>query len=273
MLKQALLVAGALSLTTSAFALEVTNPFYGPEKGHVASTTSYDYSTTTKKSNWYVGDHTRVKAYDQALTEALSYGVSDSVSIDASVANTWHKDKTVHQTSHVTDYMHTDTEDKNIDFTVGATWNVLTGPTKVQVKGLYGQRESTPNDAGAYKYVAGSVKAGHTYGIYTPYIQGGVEVPVATGNGHVGNDHEKYSARAAVYSYCPRSKVAIDTGISFDYDRETSAHTVGYDLEVSYFLTDNVAVSATAGYILAGHEEHNTDIKGENVGLKLRVAF
>ena len=259
MLKQALLVAGALSLTTSAYALELTNPFYGPSKGTVASTTTYEFGTTTVKNN----DGFRSKEYDNTLTESLSYGLTDSVSLDASVGNVWQKTK---------DNDGTDKEDTNIDWDLGATWNVLTGPTKLQVSAAYGQEESNSHDNhGAYKYVDAGVKLGHTIGIYTPYLAGAVERPLFQSK--FGDHHAKYQGKAGVYAYCPRADVAVDTDVRVDYDDTAKETAYTYDLEVSYFLTDNVAISAFGSYMIDGKAKYSTDVYGNSLGLRLRTAF
>ncbi len=256
MLKQALLIAGALSLTTSAYALELTNPFYGPSKGTVASTTTYEFGTTTAKNNYG-----RTKDYDNLLTESLSYGLTDSISFDASVDNLWSKLKSVEGT---------DTDDKNIGWNLGATWNILTGPTKLQVSAAYGQDETEDNH-GAYKYVDAGIKLGHTIGIYTPYLSGIVERPLFQSD--FGDHHTKYEGKAGVYAYCPRADVAVDTGVRVDYDGTDKIAAYSYDLEVSYFLTNNVAVSAFGSYMLDGKAKYSTDIYGKSAGLRLRAAF
>ncbi len=259
MLKQALLVAGALSLTTSAYALELTNPFYGPSKGTVASTTTYEFGTATAKNDFY-----RSKEYDNTLTESLSYGLTDTVSLDASVGNVWQKTKD--------SYDGTDKDDKNIDWDLGATWNILTGPTKLQVSAAYGQDESNSHDNhGAYKYVDAGVKLGHTIGIYTPYLAGAVERPLF--QSEEGDHHVKYEGKVGVYAYCPRADVAVDTGLRADYNRTDKVAAYSYDLEVSYFLTNNVAVSAFGSYILDGKAIESQDVYGKSIGLRLRTAF
>ena len=258
MLKQALLVAGVLSLATAASALELTNPFYVPSKGTVASTTTYDFATKT-----YKDDVNRSKSYDNYIAEALSYGLTDTVSLDATVSNTFQKVRLGFGTEH---------DDKNIDFELGSTWNVLTGPAKVQVKGAYGQKESNShNNLGAYKYVQGKVKTGYTMGIYTPYLEGGVELPVAQSQN--GDNHAKYEGKAGVYAYCPRAKTAVDTGVRINYDEMIEERVYSYDLEASYFLTNNVAVSAFGSVDFAGKAKGDVDSYGNKVGLRLRAQF
>lgn len=258
MFKQALLVAGVLSLATAASALELTNPFYVPSKGTISSTTTYEFATNTVKD-----DFDRSKEYDNTIAEKLSYGLTDNVSLDAKVSNVFQKESA---------YGLTDRDDKNIDFELGSTWNVLTGPAKVQVSGAYGQAESNSHDnLGAYKYVTGAVKAGYTMGIYTPYLAGSVELPVAQNDD--GDNHAKYEAKAGVYAYCPRIKTAVDTGLRLNYDETYEARVYAYDLEVSYFLTDKVAVSAFGSVDFAGKAEADTDLYGNKLGLRLRAAF
>ena len=258
MFKQALLVAGVLSLATAASALELTNPFYVPSKGTISSTTTYEFATNTVKD-----DFDRSKEYDNTIAEKLSYGLTDNVSLDAKVSKVIKKESA---------YGLTDRDDKNIDFELGSTWNVLTGPAKVQVSGAYGQAESNSHDnLGAYKYVTGAVKAGYTMGIYTPYLAGSVELPVAQNDD--GDNHAKYEAKAGVYAYCPRIKTAVDTGLRLNYDETYEARVYAYDLEVSYFLTDKVAVSAFGSVDFAGKAEADTDLYGNKLGLRLRAAF
>lgn len=259
MLKQTLLVAGVLSIATAASALELTNPFYGPAKNTIASTTTYDFETETVKTNGM-----RLKSYEHYVAETLRYGLTDTVSLDARVSNTFDKD--------VLPLTHTDRTDKNIDFEVGSTWNVLTGPAKLQVQGAYGQAESNNFDnLGAYKYVLGGIKAGYTMGIYTPYVSGTAELPVAQNKN--ADNHYKYEGKAGVYAYCPRMKTAVDTGVRVNYDETVEARTFAYDLEVSYFITKNWAVSAFGSVTFDGKAEDSTDVYGNKVGLKLRTAF
>lgn len=270
MFKQALLVAGVLSLATAASALELTNPFYVPSKGTISSTTTYEFATRTAKAS--EGPlSVRSKEYDNTIAEKLSYGLTDTVSLDATVANVFQKGKDSLSIGNWGGSV-TDRDDKNIDFELGSTWNVLTGPAKVQVSGAYGQAESNSHDnLGAYKYVTGAVKAGYTMGIYTPYLAGSVELPVAQNDD--GDNHAKYEAKAGVYAYCPRIKTAVDTGLRLNYDETYEARVYAYDLEVSYFLTDKVAVSAFGSVDFAGKAEADTDLYGNKLGLRLRAAF
>ena len=259
MLKQALLVVGALSLATTASALESTNPFFGPAKGSIASTTSYDFATTTTKGEGY-----RTKDYTHKIAQTLQYGLTDSVSLDSTVSNAWQK---INVRSGVTD-----TDDKNIDFEIGSTWNVLTGKTKVQVSGAYGQKESNSRfNLGAYKYAKIGAKAGYTMGIYTPYIAGHTEIPVAQHSN--ADNHMKYEGKIGLYTYCPKMKWALDTALRTNYNETIEMNTHSVDVEASYFITKNWAVSAYGSYVMDGETKGNSDVYGNQIGLRLRTAF
>ena len=82
----------------------------------------------------------RSKEYDNTIAEKLSYGLTDTVSLDATVANVFQKWKDSLSIGNWGGSV-TDRDDKNIDFELGSTWNVLTGPAKVQVSGAYGQKQ------------------------------------------------------------------------------------------------------------------------------------
>ncbi len=257
MLKQALLLVGAMSLATSAMAVELTNPFYGPVKGGIASTTGYEYSTTTANYRSLA----RAKSYNHVASQALSYGLTDQWSLDATVSNTWEK---------VTAASITDRDDKNIDFEVGTTYNILyKGPLKVQSKLAYGQEETTES-MGAYKYAKVGAKVGYVMGLYTPYASATAELPVFQHED--GNNEYKYEAKLGLYTYCPKQKFAVDTGARVNYDEFDETRVYSYDLEVSYYLTKSVAVSAYGSYVLDG-ESHHTDIHGNTLGLRLKTEF
>ncbi len=258
MLKQTLLVVSVLSLATAASALESTNPFFGPTKGSIASTTSYDFSTDTIKN-----DYVRIKEYDHLLSQTLQYGLTDTVSLDATISNAWSK---------VADGESTEKDDKNIDFEIGSTWNVLTGNTKVQLSGAYGQEESNSNDNfGAYKYAKIGAKAGYKMGIYTPYIAGETEIPVAQHKD--GDNNMKYEGKVGLYTYCPKMKWSLDTAVRVNYDEEVEATAYSADVEAAYHITKNWAVSAYGSYVLDGEGQDNINVYGKKIGLRLRTSF
>lgn len=258
MFKKAFLLLGVMSLATSAGAVELTNPFYVPQEGGWASTTSYDYSTATVKND-YAG--TRAKGYAHTATQTLEYGLSDVWSLGVSVSNIWAK---------YTKASTTDTDDKTIDFEITSKYNLVSdGALKVQSILAYGQREDYA-ELGAYKYAKVGAKVGYKMGYWTPYLAGTAEIPVWQSD---RDDNEiKYTGTAGLYTYCPKMKVSVDHQLSVDYDEWNETRLYTYGIEAAYHVTKNVALSAYGSYIIDG-EKHKTDIHGNQIGLRLRLGF
>jgi hypothetical protein len=189
--------------------------------------------------------------------------LTDTVSLDATISNAWSK---------VADGESTEKDDKNIDFEIGSTWNVLTGNTKVQLSGAYGQEESNSDDNfGAYKYVKIGAKAGYKMGIYTPYIAGEAEIPVAQHKD--GDNNMKYEGKVGLYTYCPKMKWSLDTALRVNYDEDFEEKAYSADVEAAYHITNNWAISAYGSYMIEGSSKNNTDIYGKTIGLRLRTSF
>lgn len=259
MFKKTFLLLGVMSLATSAMAAELTNPFYVPAKSTFASTTGYEFNTKTANHR----SDFRAKEYDNVVSETLQYGLTDTWSMDASISNTWQK---------FTEASETDRDDKNVDFALGTTYNIMSeGPVKVQSSLAYGQKESDSHDnGGAYKYVGVGAKAGYTMGLYMPYVSANAELPVFQSKD--GDNEYKYEAKAGLYTYCPKQKVALDTGLRLNYDEFDESRIYSYDLEVSYYLTPKVALGAYGSYGFNG-KAHKTDIHTNTLGLRLKTTF
>ncbi len=276
MFKKTFLLLGAMSLATSAMAVESTNPFYVPAEGGILSTTSYDYSTRTYK------DDLRLKTYAHTATQTLEYGLSNAWSLGATVSNAWAKGT-------LSDYVNsvTDNKDRNINFEITSKYNLVSdGALKVQSLLAYGQEENHsyygfPDDlinliepnagfSGTYKYAKVGAKVGYKLGYWTPYLAGTVEVPVFQSQ---DDDNElKYTGTAGLYSYCPKMKVSMDHQLSVEYDEYDEERIYSYGIEAAYHFTKNVALSAYGKYIIDG-EEHKEDIHGNQIGLRLRLGF
>lgn len=260
MFKQALLLLGAMSLATPTLATELTNPFYVPSKGKVASVTSLETSRLQRDTN-----EGKTRDYNRAvLDEALAYGITDSFALTGSIGNAWQKNKTVGVGS--------TKDNSNVDFTVGGLYNVLSeGPTKLQVKALYGQKESESHDnGGAYKYAKAGVKAGYDLGYILPYAAADIEVPVSQSK--YGNDKNTYSATLGAYKLWCKT-FALDGGLTYTHKEAFEDTTWKIGAEFSYFITPSWTAGVYANYVLDGTTKYNGDIDGETVGLRLRTTF
>ncbi len=261
MFKKTLLLLGVMALATPAMATELTNPFYTPNKGHVTSVTSLEASRyQDKDKSGYNG-----RQYDKVLSEALSYGVTDEISVDAAISNTWMRQAPKMGISEV------NKEDTNIDWVLGGTYTYGTGPVKMQGKLAYGQKESWSHEnGGAYKYVRADAKAGYDFGVVLPYVQASWEMPLWAS--HDGADKPIYLVRGAAYKqWC--DKLATDLGIAYTHfeGSEISAWTV--DAEVSYFLTPDWTLGMYGNYAFDGRSKDRGTVYAEKIGLRLRTQF
>ncbi len=274
MFKKTLLLLGVMSFASSAMAMELTNPFYVPAKGQVASTTSYNYG----KESLNIRDTGIAKGYFQTLKEDLSFGLTDNWSLDGSISNTWTKETFRSQT---------DRDDMNVDWKIGTTYNVLSdSKAKLQVSAAYGQSDlssfgpdrsykangaGTPfgND-GTYKYVQGQVKGGYDLGMLMPYAAANIEAPVFQSSD--GNNQLKYGAEAGAYKLIC-NKLSLDGNLRYDYDKEYKVNLYTVNAEVGYYFTPKWVGSVYGSYVLDGNAKERTDIHGNIIGLRLRTAF
>lgn len=271
MFKKTLLLLGVMSFASSAMAMELTNPFYVPAKGQIASTTSYNYGRDSMNAR----DDGIAKGYHHTLKEDLRFGLTDNWSLDGSISNTWAKETYDSQT---------DKEDLNIDWEIGTTYNVLSdSKAKLQVSAAYGQSEldslghdrsykigaDSAND-GAYKYVRGQVKGGYDLGIFMPYAAASIEAPVFQSSD--GNNQLKYGAEAGAYKLIC-NKLSLDGNLRYDYDKEYKVNLYTVNAEVGYYFTPKWVGSVYGSYVLDGNTKERTDIHGNIIGLRLRTAF
>ncbi len=248
-----LLLVSTMMLATSAMASEITNPFYLPTEGSLFSTTSADFTKIRVKQ----GDN-KAKAYTQNVNEVVQYGIADNWSVDVEIGNTWQRAKYGFE------------DNTNFDFKLGTTYNIYkTGPLNVQTNVAYGQKESVES-LGAYKYVGAGIKAGYQSGIYTPYVQGDVEIPVYQHKD--GQNGMTYNAKAGLYAYCPRMNMSIDTGVSAGYEETSETRSYAYDLEAAYFAKENIALSLY-GTFGKDYAKEDIDFINQTIGMRVRVQF
>jgi len=263
MLKKSLLAFSILSIVGSAAAADVTNPFYLAQKGQIGSITSASYDRNiTKGSSWNAGWAT--KSHATVVDEQVQYGLTDSVALIGSVGNTWDhwketEDGVKGQLQH---------DDNNINWSAGVAWNILSGPTKLQLSGKYAQ-DRLQNYRGEYKYAAGEVKAGYQFQRVLPYVSTGVKVPVAQSK----HDNKlTYNAKAGLYQGACEIW-ALDTGIRMTYDENDEMRLIVAEAEASYYLTKNSTIGLFGTYSLDGKAQEKTKIYDKSVGARLRLFF
>ena len=264
MLKQTLLVCSILSVAGAAAASDITNPFYLARKGEVGFITSAALERMVEKNEF---DYT--KSNQKILKEEIRYGFTDSLALIGSVGNTWDRWKGNWDVP----AWESRTDNENINWSAGLGWNVLSGPTRLQVSAQYGQ-DRLKNFDGEYKYVTGDMKLGYQFARVLPYVTGGIEIPVAQKSGRKGYAGDKfiYNTKAGIYQ--GKCEVwSLDTGVRMTYDENREARVVTAEAEASVYLTSSIALGVYGTYALDGKAKYDTEIFDKSVGLRLRMFF
>ncbi|MBQ3695631.1 MAG: hypothetical protein II938_01500 [Alphaproteobacteria bacterium] len=258
MLKQTLLAFTVLGFAGTAAAADITNPFFLPEGGHVASVTSGTFSESTFKDN----DGWRNRDYTKVATEQLAFGIVNNLAIIGEVSKDWTKTKWADGTS---------SKDHNdLDWNAGLAWNILHCNTKLQVSSVYGQ--DAPGVKGTYKYFDTEVKLGYQFKTFLPYATFKVHTPVAQTSEWRTNKWG-YSGKVGVYQgKC--GVWALDTALAWAFDRTDShTRTLTAEAEASYYLTKNMTVGIYGSYLLDGKTKWADHMYDKAVGARLRLYF
>ena len=255
MKKSLFVLAAGLMATTSAFAMDVSNPFYVPMKGDFLSETAFDYDNY---------DHGNLEV--TSLSERVSYGITRNFS--AHVSGT---DFHLHDVPGVTGHDRYD----NPAWNVGVKYNLVDcckTNWKVQLGADYDQGYLANHQK---KDISAYVKAGYQVKNFLPYAQVTVDKPIGR--------YEKepdYTGRIALNTAFSK-KVNLDTGVSYMWDYSTNSirETTGkhkhasewsVDAGLNYVFSDCMSVGLTGKYVLdakPNNYDHYT------VGANFKVAF
>ena len=248
------LFAVALLASSSAFAMDVSNPFYVPMKGDFLSETAISYE------NFEHGDDENL-----ILSETLSYGITRNFSVNATIADEWLLDEPG---------VHGHDRYDNPAWGVGMKYNLVDcckTNWKVQLGANYAQGGFDHHE----KEFSGYVKTGYQYKNLLPYVTLGVNKPVGRYEEQPGLD-----VRMALNTAFSK-KVNLDFGATYDWTfaknaiRETTLETKHesdwiLDATLNYVFSDCMSVGLTGEYLLDA-KPNNEDAYG--VGLNFKVAF
>lgn len=254
------LSAMVMCASTSARAVELTNPFYLPEYSMIASTTSLQFDKAQFKGQGY-----NARYYRKTLNEDVAIGLADNLSIIGSLGNVWDRSNFAGGKF--------ETSNSNFDFTIGAKYNVLSyNLIRVQLQGLYGQRESWADvpHQGTYKYFAAGIKGGLDLNAFMPYASFNMEVPVFQGHGP--HNDNIYDVKFGGYKMIDDT-YAVDAGFRYNYHRDFNVQSWSLDAEVSYAFTDNLIASVYGAYVLDGDIKDDYTKHGQLLGIRLRTSF
>lgn len=255
--KTMLLTTAAVTMIAGvANAKDFTGSLFLPSQGELLSNTSIEHSRLKDKYN----------GIDKELSasEELTYGVTDNFSIVGAVANEFSGGEFA---------SHEYNNDHNFAYGLGVAYNhnfgkVLTqvglGYATSQPRTWYGHKGNSSEWA---KAIAGEVQVGYDMG------NGWVPYAMFTADTVVDEHHRpiNYSAFAGVHKTC--DKIAIDTGVRYDYNHDLDTEQYFWQLEADYFLTDNVALGIHGDYYLGGDDTLGKTKYEYTIGAQLKVLF
>lgn len=268
MKKSLFALTSVLLAGSSAFAMDVTNPFYIPVKGDFLSETSAVY---TNLQHGY-----REKA---TFAETVSYGITNKLSVNGTLADDWSFDNW--QNNGRKRLSGHDKYD-NPAWGVGLKYNLVDcckSNWKTQVGANYDQGGMNHHTKGLSAFI----KAGYQLDKVLPYATVEVKKPVG-----------KYEGgpvwRGRVAAYAPLAeKVRLDAGVSYEWDSDTDGRhgrvvaNRGHDsywtadAALNYVFSDCMSAGLTGSYILQSRVNNGpkgkTNVDGYTVGVNFKVAF
>lgn len=251
----------SVCLPFAAQALEMTHPFYlSPEKT-LTSTTTFAWEKFHVKDmiNGYQNYRTR----DIIAAQAFSYGVAPKVAIDAVISNAWNRLK--YDGTNVTDG-----EDTNIDWQLGATYDLYkTETTYVQTRLAYLQKE-THHAGGAYKAFNLHARAGYDLKFVLPYIGASAELPLFQHK--FADNNPKYDIMAGLYKSL-NQLIAVDATFHYNYDKLWKSKKLYATADLYTFVTDWLAVGGGYSYTFQDNGKNNAHGDGHTLRVQIKTVF
>jgi len=242
------LFAVALLASSSAFAMDVSNPFYVPMKGDFLSETSSVYTNIEDGALEFMD-----------FTETLSYGITRNFSVNGTIADTWLFDAPG---------FHGHDRYDNPAWGLGLKYNLVDcckTNWKVQLGADYEQGGVDHHD----KEFSGYAKIGYQLGNLLPYV-------TVTGYKPVGRYETDpgINTRVALNTAFSK-KVNLDLGATYDWEGTTKydgKHQSQWILDagLNYVFSDCMSVGLTGAYLLDTKPDSED---AYTVGVNFKVAF
>ena len=251
-----LLASAAVMFAGSAAAADLTNPFYLPSQGNIASDTTVSYNRTEY-------DHSKDKDDAWSAKEEITYGVTDNLAVFGSIENEFDSEGKYNN-------------DHNFDYEIGAAYNMSKDGLLAQIRGSYatfnpkdfeGKRVfSGSKESGRWqKYLNADIKLGYDMGEgLIPYMMYGFNGQIDAAD----REFEQY-AFAGVHKYA--GNWAVDGGFRYDFNTDGKNSNALYaQAEVDYYPVDNLALGLFGDYYLSGSGDIDEDY---TTGLRAKVEF
>ena len=262
-----LLASAAVMFTSSAFAADITNPFFLPTQGKFLSDTSVEFSRV-KWEGEYGG-----ASKDLYAREQLAFGITDNLAVFGAIGNTFDYDKGV-------DGAETLNNDHNFDYELGVAYNHNFGKVLTQVgasyytydpQSFYGQNWGVDDEDGDdrwEKQINAHVMLGYAMDCgLTPYTSFSVNADIDE-----DNNEQRYSWFVGAHKKW--EKVAVDGGFRYEFgDDEWEGNNENLYVQASanYFVKENFTLGVYGDYNLMPEDK---DTKYDyTVGLNAKVLF
>ena len=271
-----LLASAAVMFTTSAMAVDITNPFYLPTKGKFLSDTKIEMNRG--KTDNGVEEGVAKSAYAR---EEVAYGVTDNFAVVLGIGNEFDYDKDDNYNN-----------DHNFDYSLGVRYNHVNGKLMTQVGATYRTADYETFESGYYedddtnerwlKALDGYVRVGYDMGCITPYTEF-----TAEGELDRDNNEQEYSWKLGVLKAWDKARLNAGVRYTFnetedneegvDYNGNGHNERVDLELAVDYLVTDTFSVGAYAEYYLGGDADEEINRKDveydRTIGLNAKVLF
>ena len=266
-----LLASAAVMFTSSAFAADITNPFFLPTQGKFLSDTKVQFS----REKWE-GEQGGAEK-ELYAREQLAFGLTDNLAVFGAIGNTFDYDKGAE---------HKLNNDHNFDYELGVKYNHNFGKVLTQVgasywtydpQSFYGQDEMDDETSERWrKGVNAHVMLGYEMDCgFTPYTSFSVDADIDR-----DNNEQRYAWFVGAHKAW--SKASVDGGFRYEFGKEEETKADGTEgdvhnedlylqLSANYFVTDNFTVGLYGDYNLLPEDK---DVKYDyTVGLNAKVLF
>ena len=184
------------------------------------------------------------------------------MAIQLNILNDWKRKK--NDNSYITDKT-----DTNIDWSVGATYNLYNkNDMHFQLNLLYLQKMH--HYAGAYKAFHADAKTGYDLGYFLPYLGGQIELPIAQKKN--ADNNPKYDVYAGLYKNF-KDIASLDINLHYNYDKMYKSKKINGRTELSFFITPSTALSGFFDYTFFDKGKNNADANAHPIGGTIKVQF
>ncbi len=235
----------------SAFATEMTSPFYLPQAGHLLIQTG----TTYTKNKIKTAPSTRT--YRRALNEEITVGLSNNIALLLGGDLNWMRQK----------QMTTFSTPRTTGYETGLKVQGELGGILTQLTALYHQQ--TNANWASRRNIETHARLGKTFQEMTPYLHLQGTFPM---NARSDFNTPIYRGETGVFQNI-NSEMTLDSALYLQYDKNTKERSYGIRGEYAYLPTKWMALSINGEWQARGKVHHQTKTYHQSIGTKITFSF